>query len=100
MNLDRFELEANLNLFSVIVNEGDQTEKLRNCLKKVVLEEILKAPGLANKSIYSNCLKSVIDDLFQESSGKGYSCFLVGCRFKAERHRNQKVSSKFERHCL
>ena len=40
---DRFELISHLNKFSIVFSELEDTEKLRNVLKKVILEELVKS---------------------------------------------------------
>ena len=64
LRLDRFELIAKLNLFLINVNDSEETEKMRNLLRKVVLEEILKNKqplhNLPSSLLYSSTSCSVV----------------------------------------
>ena len=85
--LDRFEIKTKLIQFSINVPDNEGTEKMKNILKKVLLEEILKT-DIDNKSYYSSRLKEVIDYLFLGSNSEKYLCCLAGCRYHGERHRD------------
>ena len=58
-SFDRFELKTHLHRFSIEVNEDEDTVRLRQLVKKVILEEILKSE-ISNKSYYSQCLKETV----------------------------------------
>ena len=81
---DRFELKSKLFRFSISVSETEETTKMKNLLKKVVLEELLKSN--VNRDFYVKAYKEAIDQLNLGSSETGYPCCLVGCRFLGDKH--------------
>ena len=93
--LDRFELVSKLDQLLVDVSNSDATtEKLRNLLRKVVLEEILKSSDIADKSHFASRLQVVIDLLNSEGNVNGYPCAFSGCRYQADRHRSYIIHIK------
>ena len=94
LRLDRFELISKLNLFLINVNDTEETEKMRNLLRKVVLEEILKNSETIDRDFYALRLQQVIDQLNLDSEVPGYPCVYIGCRYHADRHRSFVVHIK------
>ena len=92
--LDRFELIAKLNQFLINVNDSEATEKMRNLLRKAVLEEILKNSETIDRQFYALRLHQVIDQLNLDSEIPGYPCVFIGCRYQADRHRSFVVHIK------
>lgn len=84
---DRFELKTHLLRFSIEVNEEEETVRLRQLLKKVILEEILKSE-ISNTNYYSQCLKETVGQLQLVVAENGYRCAYVGCRFLGNRHKD------------
>ena len=56
LKFDRFELKSSLMLFSIKVSEMEDSERMRNILRKVLLEELLKT-NISNRNHYVTCLK-------------------------------------------
>ena len=93
-NLDIFEIKSNLDLYQVQIPEDSDTERLRNILRKTLLEEILKTNPV-EKDFYTECLREAIDQLpMRTYQDAGYSCCLVGCKFISENHRKYIVHLK------
>ena len=82
---DRFELISQLDRFSVVHGDTEETEKMRLGLKKVILDELMKT-NVCNKQFYQNLLSSIKRQLHYRSQDKGFSCCFVGCRYVGERH--------------
>ena len=113
LNLDVIQIKSKLDLFSVQFSEDDSPEKLRNLLKKSLLEEILKAE-IEDRQFYEVCLNETIVSLAFAASGRKpeYSCCLIGCKFQTERHRDyiihirrhhpniKKITCNFRKQCL
>ena len=74
LNLDRFQIKMHMNRYSIEIHQDEVTERLRMILKKVVIEEILKA-GCENSNFYRVYLKETIDSLAIGSAVEsGYLC--------------------------
>ena len=80
--MDRMEVLEQLRQLRVTEIPWDSTQKIRLILKKVLLEEIIKVDD------DQDLLTQLIDVSQQlNTTVKGYNCCLVGCIFKASRHK-------------
>ena len=84
-NLDLFQIKSNLDLFSVQYLHIEDTNKLRNILKKELLEEILKNDD-DDREFFATCLGETVAQLAGTSEKAGYPCCLLGCKYLAKRH--------------
>ena len=92
--MDIFQIKSKLDLFSIQVPDGEDVEKLRNILKKTLLEEILKV-DIEDREFYETCLKETFEQLALVTRPKtGYVCCLVGCKFRGKNHRNYVIHLK------
>lgn len=83
--MDLIQIKSNMDLFSIQYHNEEDSERLSSKLKKYLLTEILKEPGLENKTFFETCLAEA--RLFLSSSKEtGYPCVIVGCRFQGRRH--------------
>ena len=97
-NLDLIQIKSNLDLFSHQYHQKEDIEKLRNNLKKIVLQEVLKADN-DDRDFYQRCLDETIQELsLGPDREAGYPCTLVGCKFKGNRHRDYLCHIKHD-HC-
>ena len=69
--MDRFELNSSLHQFSVEVTDSEETQTMRNLLKKAVVEELLKT-NVVNKSKYMKILEITKSQLHYANLEKGY----------------------------
>ena len=86
--MDLIQIKSNLDLFSQQTHSDDSIEHLRNTLKKLLLQEIVKSDH-ENKQFFQRCLDETIYHLSIGSLRKvGYPCTLVGCQFEGERYKS------------
>ena len=82
-NLDRLQIKNHLDSFSIVFQPDESVKILRNQLKKVLLEEILKVDK--SKKFHEK-MTEVCHSLKSDKSG--FRCSLVGCRTICERHKD------------
>ena len=82
--MDLIQIKTNLDLFSVQYDQ-DESEMIRNVLKKYLLTEILKSPEHANSDFLKTCLNET-DLALNSRKQLGYLCVFVGCKYQGSRH--------------
>ena len=107
---DVIQIKTHLDYLEVEYFSNDETEYLRNLLKRHILIEILKAEDVPEKEYYVRCLQEM--NLLTEHKTSGYPCQLVGCKFVANQHSKyvlhvkkchpniRKVKCNFKKLCL
>ena len=96
--MDLIQIKSNLDLFSHHYHQKEDIEKLRNSLKKIVLQEVLKADN-DDRDFYQRCLDETVQELSLGSAREtGYPCTLVGCKFRGTRHKDYIIHIKRD-HC-
>ena len=92
--MDLIQIKTNLDLFSVQYDQ-DESEMIRNVLKKYLLTEILKSPEHANSDFLKTCLNET-DLALNSRKQLGYLCVFVGCKYQGSRHHRYVMHVKKE----